>query len=237
MDMFEEQLWLLDYATYDDYLHSFVTPTDLYYMRSISNARMLTELGYRSTTNTLTKAQFHARQAAVREALYPTRKAHAMLSAGIRTTDTVLQELALRERPNRLRLLTTIIYVSHHTAAGSEIAGYIDFEHSMRQARQNRKGAADWYGIFHGQRRLWPSVDDLGFFNWRTGRSVVNSTDNYKAISDPIDGLSFYCRQDRKHIRVDPMLEDPGVNTKRLVVQTERYDHVVLYDHLMRLKN
>lgn len=236
MDMFDEQR-LLDYATYDDYLDSFVTRTDLCYMRSTYYGRQLAELGYRSTTGTHSKAQFYARKAAVQEALFPTRKAHAMLSAGIKTTDSFLQELALRERSNRLRMLSTIIYVSHHTATGYEISGYIDFEQSMRQARQNREGAADWYGIFNGTRRLWPSTGDLGYFHWRTGRSVMNNTDNYKPISDPIGGLCFICRHDRKLIRVDPTLEVPGSNTTRTVVQSERYEHVVLYDHLMRLKN
>lgn len=235
MDLFAEKR-LLDFASYDDYLDSFFTATDLYYMRSTFYSRMLAELGYRSTSGTLSKAQFHKRCAEVQEALYPKRKAHAMVSANTSSTQAFIVELAQRERSNRLRMLSTIIYLSHHTHKGHEISGYIDYEQSLRNSRLNRDGCVDWYGIFHEGKRLWPTTGDLGYHNWRTNRSVVNSTDNYKTISDPIKGLSFICRHDRKIVLVDPTLDDPGSNTTRLVVDSDKYDHIVLYDHIVRMK-
>lgn len=59
----------------------------------------------------------------------------------------------------------------------------------------------------------------------------------FKAITDPVKGLIFINRHDRKHISVDPSLESPGSNTTRSIVYSNRYDHVVLYDHVMRNKN
>lgn len=105
MDMFDERK-LLDYETYDDYLDSFVNTSDYCYIRSSYYGRQIAELGYRSTSETLTKKQFYIRKEAVREALFPTRKPHVLLSADCTSTDPFLQELAVRERPNRLCILS-----------------------------------------------------------------------------------------------------------------------------------
>lgn len=126
--------------------------------------------------------------------------------------------------------------MSHHTPTGYEISGYIDFEESIRSARMQQEGATDWYGIFHQNKRLWPTPSDLGYYHWRSGYSVINNTSNYKVITNPIQGLIFISRHDRKHILVDPTLETPGSNTTRTIVYSDRYDHVVLYDHVVRMK-
>lgn len=57
-----------------------------------------------------------------------------------------------------------------------------------------------------------------------------------QVITDPVKGLIFISRHDRKHISVDPALEIPGNNTTRTIIDTNLYDHVVLYDHVMRMK-
>ena len=38
---------LLDFDTYEEYLDSFVTREDLYYLRSLAQSRIIAELGYR----------------------------------------------------------------------------------------------------------------------------------------------------------------------------------------------
>lgn len=57
-----------------------------------------------------------------------------------------------------------------------------------------------------------------------------------QVITDPIKGLIFISRHDRKQIIVDPSLETPGNNTRRTIIFSDRYDHVVLYDHIVRTK-
>lgn len=260
MDMFDERR-LLTYATYADYLDSFVSRSDLCYLRSSHYGRLLAELGYRSTSEMLSKRQFEQRKAAIHEMLYPTRKPHRLISMNLDSDDELLRELAERERPNRLCMLSTIIYLSHRNRVGGhdfEISGYIDYEQSIRHSIRPSDGAesqssttstttsktakpsmtapTDWYAVFHENRRLWPTPSDLGYYNWRSGQSVINDTENYKAITDPIDGLIFISRHDRKHIRVDPSLESPGNCTTRTLVRSDRYDHIVLYDHVVRMK-
>lgn len=106
--MFDERR-LLDFDTYDDYLNSFVTRTDLCYMRSSFYGRLLAELGYRSTSETLSKRQFYVRKEAVHEVLFPSRKPHILISADCESSDNFLQELAERERSNRLCILSVSV--------------------------------------------------------------------------------------------------------------------------------
>lgn len=61
---------------------------------------------YRSATDVLNRKQFQVRKEAVREALFPSRKPHILFSSDCRSHDQFLQELATRERPNRVGMMT-----------------------------------------------------------------------------------------------------------------------------------
>ena len=43
--------------------------------------------------------------------------------------------------------------------------------------------------------------------------------------------------QDRKVINVDPLLENPGDNSRRVEVPTHEYRQVVIWDHVTRRKS
>ncbi|XP_063709026.1 cilia- and flagella-associated protein 299-like [Culicoides brevitarsis] len=226
---------LIQFNTYDDYLDSYVTNDDLRNLRSSKYARLVAELGYNATTEMLTKDDFEQRKAFATELLNPTRKGHELFSDGADLRDPLLKELADRERSNRVGMLSTIIFLRHVTKRGVEISGYIDFEWSLRMSRSRHEDAVDWGAVFKGKRHLWPSKKDLGYYNWKTGVSLLNDTENYKVISDPMQGLIFLNRHDRKVICPDPALETPGVNTTRTVIlDSPRYNHCVLYDHVLR---
>ena len=60
---------------------------------------------FRSSGETLSREQFEKRLAAVMEYLYPTFKPYVLASEGIHSTELLQQELALRERSNRLGIL------------------------------------------------------------------------------------------------------------------------------------
>ncbi len=49
------------------------------------------------------------RKQAVHEAIYPSRKPYNLFSARYYGTDDFLQELALRERPNRVGMMTVCV--------------------------------------------------------------------------------------------------------------------------------
>lgn len=73
------------------------------------------------------------------------------------------------------------------------------------------------------------------YYNWRTGYSILNDSQNFKAITDPIRGLIFESRNDRQQIFIDAF-GDVGSGSTRTVVKSEYYDHVVLFDHAVRNK-
>lgn len=102
----EDDRRLLDFETYEDYLDSFLTKEDLCYLRSLILARTISELGYRSTSETLSKRQFEERKSTIHEILFPSRKPHILACDGAELSDPFLRELADRERPNRVGILS-----------------------------------------------------------------------------------------------------------------------------------
>lgn len=235
MDSTFTDFHLLDFETYADYLDSYVTTEDLRNLRSAKYARLVAELGYNATTEILSNDEFEQRKAFAKELLNPTRKGHELFSDSADLSDPVLKELAARERSNRVGILSTIIFLRHVTKKGIEISGYIDFEWSLRMSRSREEDAVDWAAVFKGKKHLWPTKKDLGYFNWKSGVSLSNNTKNYKVISDPMQGLIFLNRHDRKVICPDPALVSPGTNTTRtIILNSLRYNHCILYDHVLR---
>lgn len=112
MEKADEKL-ILDYHSYDDYLDSFVTREDLRYLGSVASARMIAELGYRSTTDTLSRQQFDLRKALAMSEVFPAKRQHALACEGITIVDPFLSELALRERSNRLRMLSVKLTIEY----------------------------------------------------------------------------------------------------------------------------
>lgn len=145
----------------------------------------------------------------------------------------------------------------HRLSNGKQISGFIDYEESLRKSiLEYEEGAIDWCEIFEETKRLVPRKCDLGFvetttkralfkkllkiltfrfYNWGSGFSVLNDTKNFKSITDPNVGLIFESRHDRHQILVDPHSK-PGNGTTRTIVYSPHYDHVVLFDHVVRNK-
>lgn len=63
-----------DYNTYEDYLDSQITPTDLYYLEDKELARQLVELGYRGTGEPLKREEFESRKKAAESARSPAKR-------------------------------------------------------------------------------------------------------------------------------------------------------------------
>ena len=55
------------HTTYEEYLDSQITDTDMFYLESEDLARQLVELGYRGSGDTLKREEFEARKKALRE--------------------------------------------------------------------------------------------------------------------------------------------------------------------------
>ncbi|XP_064383090.1 cilia- and flagella-associated protein 299-like isoform X3 [Halichondria panicea] len=92
-----------EYATYEDYLDSQITPTDLFYLEDEELARQLVELGYRGSGEVLKREDFELRkEAAAASKLARRDQLRVLCSAGKDLQGSVfLEGLAQREETNR----------------------------------------------------------------------------------------------------------------------------------------
>ncbi|XP_064383133.1 cilia- and flagella-associated protein 299-like [Halichondria panicea] len=219
-----------EYATYEDYLDSQITPTDLFYLEDEELARQLVELGYRGSGEVLKREDFELRkEAAAASKLARRDQLRVLCSAGKDLQGSVfLEGLAQREETNRNGKISSIIFIRDKNAKGQEISGYIDYAHRLK--------VDDFDPIFSSRKKLLPRHSDLSFYNWDTNFSSSNSTPNYQVIADNASGLLFKNKRDRKIINVDPKATSCGDNTTRTNVQTSKYTQVVIFDHVTRRK-
>lgn len=143
---------LLQFSNYEEYLDSLNTDQDDCYLGSIEARRAIAELGYRSSGETLSREQFEKRLAAVLLYLYPPYRPYELSSEGIKEGDPLQLELALRERSNRVGILSTILFLRHYNQNGFEISGYIDYSEKLRKE--------DWKPFFKGNinHSLYPEL-------------------------------------------------------------------------------
>ena len=221
---------LLKFKTFEEYLDSLVTPEDLGYLRSTTIARQIAELGYRWKGETLNKTSFYKRLKAARNLVYPVYKPYTLSSELSIPTDSLQLELALRERENRLGSLSTIIFLRYYIESQFEISGYIDYAHRLE--------TEDWLPFFQGKKKLRVRNTDLGYYNWKTGKVVLNETLNYQPLIDSKRRreLVFKNFRDRHIIHINPFASSQDIGTTRVDIRSEKYEHVVMYDHLLRSK-
>lgn len=220
---------LLKFQNYEEYLDSLVTPLDICFLRSGKTARQLAELGYRCTGETLSEKSFYRRLRIVRDLVLPVHRPYELASEHETPDSKLMRELALRERSNRLGILSTVIFVHRLTTRLQfEESAYIDFADRLK--------SENWLPYFRGERKLLPLKRDLAYYNWKIGRTYLNETRNYVPIVNPKCGLLFKNIHDRQVITVDPAVASPGVQTTRLRVHCPFYEHVILYDHVIRNK-
>eukprot|EP00249_Psilotum_nudum_P007288 c20450_g1_i4 orf=183-731(+) len=111
------------FETYEDYLDSQITATDLFYLSDLDLARQLVELGYRSNAAIMTRNQFIAQKDALEQArLQALQKIpKKIFSAGKDFSDLpFLKALADREKTVRQGSLATIIFIRDFNAKGHE---------------------------------------------------------------------------------------------------------------------
>ncbi|XP_063972343.1 cilia- and flagella-associated protein 299-like [Diachasmimorpha longicaudata] len=218
---------LLKFTTYEEYLDSLVTAVDLDYLRNTETARIIAELGYKSTGETLDRETFQRRRGIVKDLLFPVWRPFTLASELTDHRDSLITELSLRERANRLGTLSTIIFIRVITRSGYEVSGYIDFAHRLK--REN------WKAFFKGRRKLRPRKTDLSYYHWKTKKLILNGTDNYEPVMDAKRGIFLKNLKDLKIVDLDPG-RSPGVDTFRLKVESGDYQQVVLYDHVVRCR-
>ncbi|KAF8069558.1 cfap299 [Scenedesmus sp. PABB004] len=218
--------------SYEAYLDSQITGTDMYYLEDVELARQLVELGIRGNGEVMRREEFEQRKATA-EAARAARLSRApqrLASAGKDLEGCpLLQALRDREEAVRNGKLATVVFIRDRNARGHEVSGYIDYGHRLAADRH-----AEAY--FSRARRLLPGPGDLSYFNWETHLSTSNPTPNFQVIADGAQGLLFKHKRDRKLLCVDPR-RPPGDNSTRCALATREYEQVVLYDHVTRRRS
>ncbi|CAM9137041.1 unnamed protein product [Ectocarpus fasciculatus] len=215
------------FDTYEDYLDSQLTSTDLNYLEDEDMARQLVELGYRGLGDTIRREDFEARK----RLLYERSNQKHALPKQLASLDKdfsklpFLQALATREELVRTGKMTTVIFIRDFNSKGQEVSGYIDYAHRLR--------TEDFVPYFDRKKRLLPKPTDLSYYNWETQLSTSNSSPHYQVIADGSQGLLFKNKRDRKIINVNPEMP-PGDNSVRIEIPTTEYTQIVFYDHTTR---
>lgn len=119
---------------------------------------------------------------------------------------------------------------------GFEVSGYIDFEHSLHETNLQIEGCIDWAGVFSERIKLKPRPSDLSYLDWHKGIVFYNDSDNYLVVHNVEYGLIFMHKGDHKKVCVDISKELYSNNCSRSMHFSERYGHVVFYDHVVRKK-
>eukprot|EP01041_Mallomonas_annulata_P013300 gene13300-28166_t len=216
------------FDTYEDYLDSQLTETDLGYLEDEDMARQLVELGYRGQGDTIRREDFESRKRLLHERTSQKHSLPKQLASVDRDFNNFLflQALATREELVRTGKLTTIIFIRDFNGKGQEVSGYIDYAHRLR--------TEDFVPYFERRKRLLPKPTDLSYYNWETQLSTSNSSPHYQVIADSAQGLLFKNKRDRKVINVNPEL-NPGDNTTRIELESpSEYIQIVIYDHTTR---
>eukprot|EP00833_Pecoramyces_ruminatium_P015889 jgi/Orpsp1_1/1189921/evm.model.d7180000075465.2 len=222
---------IAEYATYEDYLDSQITPLDMYYLEDKELARQLVELGYRGSGEPLKREEFTSKKKAAEMFRLSKHNATKVLCSQDKdlTGFPFLKALAEREEANRNGKLMSIIFIRTHNSKGQEISGYIDYAHRLK--------IESFEQYFSRKKTLLPRPSDMSFYNWETQTCTCNATPNFQVISDNESGLLFKNKRDRKIINVDPKELKPGDNSTRTEIPTHEYIQVVIYDHFTRRKN
>ncbi|KAG1937390.1 cilia- and flagella-associated protein 299 [Pimephales promelas] len=212
------------FRTYEDFLDSQIKPLDLFYLQDQERARQLVELGLKGSN--LTREEFETRKAAAEASrLASGSQQKKLASTGKELKDNFLRALAEREEANRSGKMTSIIFIRDRNSRGQEISAYIDYSHRLK--------SEDFEPYFSGKKRFLPKTTDLSFYNWRTQVAKCNASSNYEVITENPSGLLFQCRNNMKILNVDPEAI-PGDGFTRTPVRSDLYEHVVIFDHVIR---
>ncbi|KAI9143862.1 hypothetical protein BKA69DRAFT_1151447 [Paraphysoderma sedebokerense] len=221
---------IAEFATYEDYLDSQISPVDLFYLENKELARQLVELGYRGSGEPIKRNEFEARKKAAEHLKLNKRSARNTLASQDKDLNgfPFLQALAEREEANREGKLTSIIFIRTYNTRNQEISGYIDYAHRLK--------TEDFEPYFNRTKQLLPRPSDLSFYNWETQTCTSNATPNFQVFADDANGLQFKNKRDRKIVNVDPKAVNAGDNATRTEIRTTEHIQVVIYDQLTRRK-
>ncbi|CAK9199698.1 unnamed protein product [Sphagnum jensenii] len=220
-----------EFDTYEDYLDSQITPTDLFYLEDLELARQLVEMGYRSNAEIMSRVDFgqfkEIVESARMAAMQKVPKKHFSSGKDVSGYPFLLA-LQEREKPVRDGKLATVIFIRDFNSRGHEISGYIDYAERMR--------TDDLEPVFLHKCRFLPKEFDLSYYNWETKIAISNTTANWQVIAENETGVVLKNKKDRKVLNVNPTAGLPGDNSTRTSINSGEYKQIVIFDHVTRRK-
>jgi len=99
-------LSLMNFASYSDYLNSFVKEEDYLYLGSMSTVKRVVKLGYRSTAKIYEENEFNKMKNQVSAFLNPKTSTDQLYGRYFKGTDAALKALMEREELNLLHKLS-----------------------------------------------------------------------------------------------------------------------------------
>ncbi|EDW12427.2 cilia- and flagella-associated protein 299 [Drosophila mojavensis] len=224
---------LLQFENYESYLTSFIRTEDYRYLSSMDPVRRLVRLGYRSTARVYEEAEFNKIRAKMMEFMNPKVLSSVHYSDYFKGTDAALAALMRREEPNLLRQLSTIIFLQVRQRSGFDISGYIDYQKSLHDCTFRKPDHTNWRAVFEGRELLKPKPTDLSYYDWHKGIVNITNSDNFESIKGR-DSLIFKHKGDHKLIPVCAKPAQYGENVHRVMILSELYGFIILYDHVIR---
>lgn len=228
IQLYESDLKLMQFKTYEEYLDSLVTAVDLFYLESTTIAQKIARLGYLSAVKTFDEETFYDRREFVGNLLYPTHKIGMLASESTKPINGLQCELAVRERPNRLGSLSTIIFTHQSVKSGRIRSAFVDYAHRLT--------TEDWVPFFKGKEKLKIRSSDLYYLDSYLKHPVINRTENYNAFFDQRNRLVFHNLHDDKFLNLDPNKHCFG-HVSSLKIQVKGFDLVILFDYVPRKKS
>ncbi|XP_017872700.1 PREDICTED: uncharacterized protein C4orf22 homolog isoform X1 [Drosophila arizonae] len=224
---------LLNFNTYDEYLHSNTKSDVKKYLRSAKIIKQVIKLGYHTNATIYEEDEFYEIKKNLLDQINPVSHHFVLFSSYRTSSDPALCALAEREASNMQKKLSTIIFVQLRQRTGFDISGYIDYEDSLRLNSLQMIGCTNWQAIFEGRILLRPKHTDLSFYDWHSGSVYFNNTSNYDVMHMGIS-LLFKYKGDLKFIPVSVADGPFKENVKRTAILSPLYGMVVLYDHIVR---
>lgn len=234
------------YITYEDYLDDQYTSKDMLYLENEDLARELVELGYRGSSNTISRKKFNEKKKEYNYKTSPNYKLNLitpLYHIGIPnlSNNKLLYELAIREKDIQLGKSTLIIYLRTFNDKNQEISGYIDYGHRLKIEKEQFKL------YFESKKKLEPKPNDLSYYNWETKIIGSKSTMTFQILGENLNGLIFKNKRNRKIININPYCNnknDLGDNVTKIEILTSNYDNlknnyqeIILYEQTTRKKN
>lgn len=236
------------FDTFEDYLDSEVTETDMNFVDDLKTARQLVELGYRGSNEVrITRDEFEKRKEEYEASLMTDQLLKAQALAASReqeilswenkcdTLSPFLRGLALRLKDLWKQNLQTIVFLrvicslkckqkSRSTLLmrkPKEVSGFIDLGQRLLTEREA------FNAYFTGKKLMIPEKNDLSVLDWQTYTLNTNASRNFRVISDPDAGLLFKSKRDRKLIDIQK-------TSSREEVKSSEYEQVIFFDHYAR---